>query len=98
MFVLRITEKKAGPLTLDTIGEDIRLFTTKDKAEDWLVKNGFVFGRPDFYKMNANPIWFHQFSGRKLPLHEVVAEIMDISSDQDDEADYAYRLLKETME
>jgi hypothetical protein len=38
----------------------VKLFSTKDVAEKWLVKNGFVYGQHDFFKEVEVPYWFHQ--------------------------------------
>ena len=35
----------------------VRLFSSKDKAEDFLVNNSFVFGNPHF--LFKRPGWYH---------------------------------------
>ncbi len=36
---------------------EVRLFSSKDKAEDFFVNNSFVFGNPHF--MFKRPGWYH---------------------------------------
>ena len=60
LWSITIVHTKASILTVETIEWETFLFSTKEKAEEWLINNGFVFGKHDIFKDTEKGYWYHQ--------------------------------------
>ena len=93
MVLLRVTERRSGPLTMDIEKVDEYLFTSQAKAESWLVDSGFVLGQLSCRVYEPGEFqWFHRESASKYPLHIIDAEIIPMEVDPVSTINYTLQL------
>lgn len=75
MFLLELEQKKLGVLKLESINREFMLFESKEECEEWLSKNGFVYGQELCYKyVEGNNYWFHQNNTDFLKAYAYISE------------------------
>lgn len=75
MFLLELEQKKLGALKLETIKRKFILFDSKEECEEWLSKNGFVYGQELCYKyVEGKNYWFHQNNTDFLKAYAYIRE------------------------
>lgn len=49
VFYVNLSRMKLRAVIVEPVDREIRLFSSMEKAETWLVKNGFVYGQRSFF-------------------------------------------------
>lgn len=76
MYLLKVHHIKQGVTHFEVKREDIRIFSEKDKAEQWLTHNGFIYGQRDFFNYPTNDKeWFRQDEKMQDRIDVVLEEI-----------------------
>lgn len=58
---VNLVRKKHGTLTMESIDEELRMFSSMEKAETWLLNNGFTYGQRSFFRYPENDKeWIHK--------------------------------------
>lgn len=50
VYYLKLTRKKAGILCAEPVDEEIKIFSSVEKMEEWLLQNDFIYDQMDFFK------------------------------------------------
>lgn len=56
MYVVKIEYLIHMKFSADMLQCDVKLFSSKEKAEEFLIKNGFVYGESYYF---TKPGWYH---------------------------------------
>lgn len=61
MYLLKMQRMKMGVIRFEVEDEEVRVFSDKDKAEQWLIYNGFIHGQSNYFKYpEDDKEWYHQ--------------------------------------
>lgn len=91
VYYVELVMMKLGPFTMDPVDEESRLFSSMEKAEEWLTSNGFVYGqRSFFYYRTDGKEWFHKDD---VDLEYVNVDIIEM--DMDDLSESKFKNLEE---
>lgn len=85
LWIITLVHMKANLLTLEAEEWNTLLFSTKEKAEEWLVNNGFVFGKHDIFKDTEKGYWYHQ---RDTVRNNVNVSLNEIEVDSGNSSDW----------
>lgn len=89
IYHVKLIRMKLCGITVEPVGEEVRLFSSKEKAETWLVGNGFVYGQRRFF--NYDPAdtkeWFHQDD---IAMEYIDVDITEMDIDDLSESEFKY--------
>ena len=90
MVLVKLCKREETFVFVKTTAEELRLFSTQEKAEAWLRVNGFIYRPRTFFK--GGPLcWSHE--------NEAAWQYVDVSFqeiDVDSEADSIFNGMKKT--
>ena len=90
MVLVKLCKREETFVFVKTTAEELRLFSTQEKAEAWLRVNGFIYRPRTFFK--GEPLcWCHE--------NEAAWQYVDVSFqeiDVDSEADSIFNGMKKT--
>ncbi len=76
MYLLKMQRMKMGIIQFEMKGEEIRVFSDKEKAEEWLMHNGFIHGQRSYFQYPENDKeWFHQKEKMQDRIDVVLEEV-----------------------
>ena len=81
LWMVKIIHKKLQAVFVEPVATYEKVFSTKEKAEEWLLQKGFVYGRFKYFVDDGESYWFHQ-SDKKWDLVEVDLSQMEVDSDE----------------
>ena len=89
VYYLKLTRKVAGVLCAEPVDEEMKIFSTMEKMEEWLLQNDFVYGQMDFFKYGeGEKEWCKKDATWK---DFVVAEIYEMNMDDFSESKFSNR-------
>lgn len=92
VYYLKLTRKVAGVLCAESVDEEMKIFSTMEKLEEWLLQNDFVYGQMDFFKYGeGEKEWCKKDATWK---DFVVAEIYEMNMDDFSESKFSNRNIK----
>lgn len=60
-YYVKLVRVRLDAIFLKTYDDEVRLFSSMDKVEMWLIANGFVYGQRDFFDYpTGDGEWFHR--------------------------------------
>lgn len=82
VWMVKIVRNKVQMVSIEPVASHIKIFSTREKAEKWLVQKGFVYGQCKFFKETDQPYWFNQ-SDTSMDYTIVDLRKMEVDSDEE---------------
>lgn len=89
IWVVKLIHYKLTVIAVEPKESYEKVFSTKDKAEMWLISNGFVYGESHWFVETGKPYWFHQ---KDYPEDHVKVELYETFTDNYDTVEWVERL------
>lgn len=76
---VKLVRMKLSVLCVEPVDEELRLFSSMEKAETWLVNNDFVYGQRSFFNYPSDDKeWFHKDD---MPLEYIDVNLIEMNMD-----------------
>lgn len=92
VYYLKLTRKKAGILCAEPVDEEIKIFSSVEKMEEWLLQNDFIYGQMDFFKYKEGE---KEWCKKKATWKDfVITQIFEMELDNLSESKFSDRNLR----
>ncbi|WP_296118568.1 hypothetical protein [uncultured Eubacterium sp.] len=96
VYYLKLTRKKAGILFAQPTDTEVRVFSSIEKMEEWLLQNDFIYGQMDFFKYDEGE---REWCKKNATWQEfIVTEIFEMELDDLSESKFSDESLKREKE
>ncbi len=82
VWMVKIIRNKLRVVFVEPVDTYIKIFSSKEKAEDWLVQKGFVYGKHRYFQDTGESYWFNQ-SDVEIDYTIVDLQQMEVDSDEE---------------
>ncbi len=94
VWIVKIVRNKLQLIFVEPVAMYTKVFSTKEKAENWLIQKGFVYGKCKYFKNTSESYWFNQ-SDISMDYTVVSLNKMEVDSDEESWIDnLAYRCVR----
>ena len=83
VWMVKIVRNKLQAVFVEPVATYIKVFSTKEKAEDWLVQKGFVYGKCRYFKDTGESYWFNQSD---VSMDHTIVNLQKMEVDSDEES------------
>ncbi len=87
LWIVKLSHYKAPVCTIELVETATKIFSKEQKAKDWLISKGFVFGKSKEFKNDCDPYWFNQTDNAR-DFTEVELGKIEIDSDEESWVDH----------
>lgn len=94
VWMVKIVRNKVHFVSIEPVATYIKIFSTKEKAEKWLVQKGFVYGQFKFFKESDQSYWFNQSD---ISMDYTIVDLCKMEVDSDEKSwvdNLIYRTLR----
>ena len=83
VWMVKIVRNKLQGVFIEPVATYIKIFSTKEKAENWLVQKGFVYGKCKYFNDTGESYWFNQSD---ISMDYTVVSLHEMKVDSDEES------------
>ena len=83
VWMVKIIRNKLQAIFVEPVATYIKIFSTKEKAEAWLVQKGFVYGKNKHFKDTDEPYWFNQSD---VAMDHTIVDLQKMEVDSDEKS------------